>query len=79
MVKDNTKNWEDTYNQLNTVQQSAMLAQSTSLDKWSPVIEEKWRNMANNSSNEFLSGIATVDKKHKQNIVNSYNSGELNT
>lgn len=76
MVKDNTKNWEDTYNQLNTVQQSAMLAQSTSLDKWSPVIEEKWRNMANNSSNEFLSGIATVDKKTQAKILSTVTTAE---
>ena len=69
MATNNQKTWEDTYNKLNTTQQSAMLAQSTTLDNWSPIIEEKWRNMANNSSKDFLNGIASVDTKTQQKIL----------
>lgn len=76
MTTNNVENWENTYNQLNTVQQSAMLAQSTSLDKWSPIIEQKWKDMANKSSKDFLNGIATVDEKTQAKILSTVTTTE---
>lgn len=71
MVNTNTKSWEETYNALNVTQQSAMLAQSTSLDKWSPIIEEKWKDMAKNSAQDFLNGISQVDTKTQEKILST--------
>lgn len=76
MATNNVESWGNTYSQLNTVQQSAMLAQSTTLDKWSPVIEEKWRNMANNSSKDFLNGISSLDKKTQEKILSTVTTTE---
>lgn len=69
MVSTSTATWEETYNKLNKTQQSAMLAQSTTLDNWSPTIEQKWKNMADNSAENFLNGIAQVEPKTQAKIL----------
>ena len=76
MVLNNTKVWEESYNNLGTLTQSAMLAQSTTLDNWSPTLEEKWKNMANNSINEFLLAIAQVEPSVQSQILLSVTSTE---
>lgn len=69
MVTTSTTAWEETYNKLNETQQSAMLAQSTTLDNWLPTIEQKWRDMANNSAESFLNGIAQVEPETQAQIL----------
>ena len=69
MVNTSTSAWEETYNKLNETQQSAMLAQSTTLDNWSPTIEQKWEDMANNSAENFLNGISKVEPDTQSKIL----------
>ena len=69
MVNTSTAAWEETYNKLNETQQSAMLAQSTSLDNWSPTIQQKWLDMANNSAQNFLNGISQVEPNTQAKIL----------
>lgn len=71
MVNTSTATWEETYNKLNEAQQSAMLAQSTTLDNWSPTIEQKWKDMANNSAESFLNGIAPVEPETQAKILST--------
>ena len=69
MVSSNTQAWEENYDNLNETTQSAMLAQSTTLDNWSPTIEQKWKDMANNSAENFLNAIAQVDPETQSKIL----------
>lgn len=71
MVKNNYESWEKNYNNLNTASKSAMLAQSTTLATWSPVIEQKWRDMANTSAQDFLNGISKVDVETRAKILST--------
>lgn len=76
MVLENTQAWEESYNNLNTTTQSAMLAQSTTLDNWSPTIEQKWKDMANNSAENFLNGIAQVEPETQAKILSTVTTTE---
>ena len=76
MVTTSTETWQQTYDQLNTTQKSAMLAQSTILDNWSPTIQQKWADMANNSANDFLNGIAQVEPAVQSQILSSLTTTE---
>ena len=69
MVNTSTTPWEETYNKLNATQKSAMLAQSTTLDNWSPKIEQKWKEMASNSADNFLNGISQVEPDTQAKIL----------
>lgn len=69
MVNTSTTTWEETYNKLNATQQSAMLAQSTTIDKWTPIIEQKWKEMASNSADNFLNGISQVEPDTQAKIL----------
>ena len=71
IVNTSTSAWEETYNKLNETQQSAMLAQSTTLDNWSPTIEQKWKDMANNSAAGFITGISQVEPSVQTQILSS--------
>ena len=71
MVNTSTDAWEETYNKLNETQQSAMLAQSTTLDNWSTTIEQKWKDMADNSAENFLNGIAPVEPETQAKILST--------
>lgn len=71
MTQNNCDTWEKNYNKLDQTSKTAMLAQSTTIDKWSPVIEQKWRDMANNSSQDFLAGISQVDTKTQEKILST--------
>ncbi len=76
MVKTNAETWQQTYDKLNTTQQSAMLAQSTTLDNWSPTIQQKWADIANNSANDFLNGISQVEPAVQNQILSSLTTTE---
>lgn len=69
MLSTNTEAWEENYNNMNTATQATMLAQSTTLDTWSPTIEQKWKDMANNSAQDFLSGISKVEPDTQAKIL----------
>ena len=71
MVNTSTSAWEETYNKLNETQQSAMLVQSTTLDNWSPTIEQKWKDMADNSATGFMTGISQVEPSVQTQILSS--------
>lgn len=71
MTQTNCDTWEKNYDKLDQTSKTAMLAQSTTIDKWSPVIEQKWRDMANNSSQDFLAGISQVDTKTQEKILST--------
>ena len=69
MVSSNTQAWEENYNNMDTATQATMLAQSTTIDNWSPTIEQKWKDMANNSAENFLSGISKVEPDTQAKIL----------
>ena len=69
MTKNNTQAWEENYNNMNTSTQAMMLAQSTTLDTWSPTIQQKWADMANNSAENFLNGISQVEPNTQAQIL----------
>lgn len=71
MTQTNCDTWEKNYDKLDQTSKIAMLSQSTTIDKWSPVIEQKWRDMANNSSKDFLAGISQVDTKTQEKILST--------
>ena len=71
MVNTSTTAWEETYNKLNETQQASMLVQSTTLDNWSPTIEQKWKDMANNSAAGFITGISQVEPSVQTQILSS--------
>lgn len=71
MTQTNCDTWEKNYDKLDQTSKIAMLEQSTTIDKWSPVIEQKWRDMANNSSKDFLAGISQVDVKTQEKILST--------
>ena len=76
MVKDNTKAWEENYDNLNDATKTAMLAQSTTLDTWSPTIEQKWKDMANNSAENFLNAISQVEPQTQAKILKTITTTE---
>lgn len=69
MLTNNKTAWEQNYADLNTATQSAMLAQSTTLDTYTPEIQQKWADMANNSATDFLSGISQVEPAVQSKIL----------
>lgn len=69
MLTNNKTAWEQNYADLNTATQSAMLAQSTTLDTYTPEIQQKWADMANNSAKDFLSGISQVEPAVQSKIL----------
>lgn len=73
IVSSNWSNWESVYNQANTITQEMMLAQSTTIDTWSPELAKKWSDMADSSKENFLQGISDVDAKTASKILSSIN------
>lgn len=71
MVSNNTQAWEENYNNMNTSTQAMMLAQSTTLDTWSPTIQQKWADMAKNSATDFANGISSVEPSVQAQILGS--------
>ena len=71
MLATNTSKWEENYNNLSSATQSAMLAQSTTLDNWSPILQQKWLEMAQNSSEKFLIAINQVDTGTQSKILST--------
>lgn len=69
MLTNNTAQWEQNYANLNTATQAAMLAQSTTLDAYTPEIQQKWADMANNSATDFLNGISQVEPAVQSKIL----------
>lgn len=71
MVSSNTQAWEENYNNMNTATQATMLEQSTTIDNWSPTIEQKWKDMASSSAQNFLNAIAQVEPSVRTQILSS--------
>lgn len=69
MLTNNKTAWEQNYADLNTATQSVMLAQSTTLDTYTPEIQQKWADMANNSVTDFLNGISQVEPAVQSEIL----------
>lgn len=69
MVSSNTQAWEENYNNMDNATKSTMLAQSTTIDNWSPKIEQKWKEMASNSADNFLNGISQVEPDTQAKIL----------
>jgi len=59
----------ESYITLDTEGKNAMLAQSTTLDTWSPKIENKWKTMATTSAGEFVKNISKVDSETQAKIL----------
>lgn len=60
MISNNTKAWEENYNNMNTATQATMLAQSTTIDNWSPLLQEKWQEMATSSKDNYNKALASL-------------------
>ncbi len=71
MVKENYESWQQNFDNLEPLTQSAMLAQSTTLDTWSPQLQEKWAEMAQNSGENFMRGISQVEPSVASQILES--------
>ena len=71
MVKENYESWKQNYDNLEPLTQSAMIAQSTTLDTWSPQLQEKWSELAQNSGENFMRGIAQVEPSVEAQILTS--------
>lgn len=71
MVKENYNTWEENYNNLDKLSQNAILAQSTTLDTWSPQLQNKWKDMAENSSENFIHAISQVTPEVQTQILKS--------
>ena len=71
MAKNNYDVWKQNYDNLEPLTQSAMLAQSTTLDTWSPQLQEKWAEMAQNSGENFMRGISQVEPSVASQILES--------
>lgn len=69
MVSSNTQAWEENYNNMDNTTKATMLAQSTTIDKWTPIIEQKWKEMASNSADNFLNGISQVEPDTQAKIL----------
>lgn len=69
MVISNTQAWEENYNNMDSTTKATMLAQSTTIDKWTPIIEQKWKEMASNSADNFLNGISQVEPDTQAKIL----------
>lgn len=69
MVSSNTQAWEENYNNMDNTTKATMLAQSTTIDNWSPKIEQKWKEMASNSADNFLNGISQVEPDTQAKIL----------
>ncbi len=76
MVQNNVDKWNELYAVADEAQKASMLAQSTTLDTWSPQLQEKWANMAKNSSTDFANGIASVKDDVKAEILSSISNTE---
>ena len=71
LAKENTKAWEQSYNGMNTAVQESMLIQSTTLDTWSPTLQQKWADMAENSATNFKTAISNVEPEIQAQILSS--------
>lgn len=71
MAKNNYDIWKQNFDNLEPLTQSAMLAQSTTLDTWSPQLQEKWAEMAQNSGENFMRGISQVEPSVASQILES--------
>lgn len=71
MAKNNYDIWKQNFDNLEPLTQSAMLAQSTTLDTWSHQLQEKWAEMAQNSGENFMRGISQVEPSVASQILES--------
>ncbi len=76
MIKNDVQKWNELYSSADTAQQASMLSQSTTLDTWSPTLQQKWANMAKNSASDFKKGIDSVDNDVKVKILSSITNTE---
>lgn len=78
MVNSNTQAWEENYNNMNTSTQAMMLAQSTTIDNWSPILQQKWKDMATKDRDEYNNALAELPENTRvlvETITNT--TGEL--
>lgn len=60
MVKENVESWNTSYNQLDENTKTTMLTQSTTLDTWSPTLQQKWKDLASNNKEEYNKALSTL-------------------
>ena len=71
MSKENLEEWTLNYNGLDAKSKEFMLAQSTTLDTWSPTLQQKWKDMAVNSTANFKNAISMVTPEVQAQILSS--------
>ena len=76
MVKNSTDKWEKAYNELEKEQKISMLAQSTTLETWSPVIEKQWKEMAEKSVEGFAKETAKLEPDVQSKILSAITTSQ---
>ncbi len=78
LAKTQQEVWEETYNNSTNNIKNTMLSMSTTLDTWSPQLEEKWKNLAQKSETEFKTSLKNVDDDTKAVILASVSTTSQN-
>ena len=60
MVTENINAWNASYNELDENTKATMLAQSTTLDTWSPTLQQKWTDMAKNNKDGYNKALSSL-------------------
>lgn len=76
IVRTNWSNWESIYNQADTTTKQSMLTQSTTVDTWSPKLQQKWADMAKNSLLNFNNAFNSLSADTKNLILGSITTTE---